>query len=141
MIIKKIELKNKKGWIKIFEAFIAIILIISTMLVVYTSQKKQVDRPEEITRLLSSTLDIIGRDDSLRGEILSNNTFGVNNTIEKIIPFWIGYSSRICSYDEICSNPQGYLDKSVYTDEILVMGNLTNTLDNPVKLKIFFWEK
>jgi hypothetical protein len=133
--------KNKKGWIKILEAFIAIVLIVSTMLIIFSNQKKQVDRPEEMSVLLSSTLDVVSRDDSLRSQILANDASGVNITIEKIIPSWIAYSSKICNYNDICSNPAGYIDKAVYSEEILVVANLTYIANTPKKLKIFFWEK
>jgi hypothetical protein len=144
VILLNSNIKNKKAWLRIAEAFIAILLILSVILIVVSKHRAETNRGEEIARLLASTLDSISKDENLRGQILSNNTFGVNETIEKIVPFWMAYSTRICSYDDICSNPTNYSEyesKNVYSDEIIVAANLTYRPQNATKLKVFFWER
>ena len=138
------KIKGKKAWIKIVEAFIAVLLILSAALIVLSNERKQVDRPAEITKLLSSILDVIGRDGHIRSEILSNssnNTYLANLTIEKIIPSWLDYSSRVCSFGVTCANPIGYINKPIYSDEILIAANLTYIAPEPVKFNIFLCEK
>lgn len=140
MICNK-QFKSKKAWIKIVEAFIAVLLILSAMMILISKDKEVISREGEINKLLSSTLEIISKNEVLRSQILANDTSGVNQTIEKIIPFWIEYSSNICDYNEVCPNPVGYIDKAVYSKEKPIFANLTYTAENPLKIKIFFWEK
>jgi len=133
--------KNKKAWIKIVEAFIAVLLVLSVALVIISRQKLETNRDEEIARLLKYTLDYSSQNELLRNSVLSNNNTEINNRIQKIIPAWINFSSAICSINEVCTNPAGYIEKTVYSDSTIIVANLTYYSENAKKLQIFFWEK
>jgi hypothetical protein len=85
-------------------------------------------------------LDYVSRDEVLRAQVLSGNPAGVNALVNRTVPSWLNYSVRICDPGAICPNKYGYIpEKEVYTNEILIVANLTKY--NATKLKLFFWEK
>jgi len=137
--------KNNKGWIRIVEAFIAVMMIFAALLIIISRQGQQDDYREEIIKLQSSIISQISQDDTLRSEILGNNISGTEKYISGAIPRNINFSVAICPYLYVCPNPVNYsyiLDKDVYSDEVLIAANLTYFNEtNAKKLKIFFWEE
>jgi len=137
----KVErMKSKKAWIRIAEAFIAIVLIFTTLLIVLSRQNASSARSDEIITLQSNILQSVLRDDVLRSQVLSGNLSGTYTFIGKKVPSWINYSVVNCSYIDICSNPAGYIGENVYSNEILISSNITYLPENASRLKIFFWE-
>jgi hypothetical protein len=134
-------MKSKKAWIKIVEAFIAVILVMSALLIIASKNEVSIDRGGEIIKLEKAILDSIVQEDNMRNDILKGNISIISKEIDKNVPFWINYSVNICSYDSICPNPAGYINNEVYAQEALVFSNLTySNPSNATKLKIFFWE-
>jgi len=138
-------LGSKHGWIRVVEAFIAIMMIFAALLIMISRQSQQGDYTEEIIKLQSSIISQISQDDILRSEILSNNTDGTEKYIAGAIPKNINFSVNICPYLDVCPNMVNYsyiLDRDVYSDETLIAANLTYFNEtNAKKLKIFFWEE
>ena len=56
---------NKKGWLRILEAFLAIMLITGVLLVLY-SRNLNTNRGGEIYNLQKSILDEVAEDDEMR---------------------------------------------------------------------------
>ena len=133
-------LKNKQGWLRILEAVIAVLLVLSFVLLIFSRQNASSNQEEETQRMLRYTLDYLSKDEAVRNSVLANDTNLIDLKIRQILPIGINFSSRICSSEEICSNPAGFLQKTVYSDEILVFANLTYYSGNATKLKIFLWE-
>jgi hypothetical protein len=135
------EIKNKKGWLRIVEAFIAVLMVLGVILVIISKQNSEASRADEITKLQRQILDYVSRDEGLRAEVLSNNTSGVDQLVNRTIPTWIAYNVSICNPDAICTIDfyGKNITQEVYTNEILVVANLTTY--NAKKLKLFFWEK
>lgn len=134
-------MNNKKGWLRIFEAFLAIVILISVILIVLNNRRAVYDKEEEILNLQANILEYVKSDDAIRSQVLSNNITGVENKIKNVIPDWINYSARVCNYDDICSLGF-YVPKDVYTNEVLIAANLTYyNPDEAKKVKLFFWEK
>jgi len=136
------KLKNRHGWIRVVEAFIAIMMIFAALLIIISRQGQQEDYKEEIIKLQSSIISQISQDDNLRNEILGNNTNGTEKYIASAIPKNINFSVKICKFDTVCPNPVNYSyipDREVYSNEVLITANLTYF--DAKKLKIFFWEE
>ena len=133
--------QNKKAWLRIMEAFLAVLLILSVLLVIISRQKADYNKQEEIMILQAKILEVATHDENLRNQLLNNDTSGVNVVIESLIPSRLNYTTRICNYKDICS--LGYiLDKNIYADEALIVANITQySAENSTKLKIFLWEK
>ena len=130
-------MRNKKGWIRIVEAFIAI-LIVASVLFVITSRVPIRDRTEEIHETQRFVLEQIATNNTLRGEILEGNKDNSEIFIENNIPTHWNFTVEICEVDNICGMPF-YVEEEVYADEILITSNLTKY--SPKKLKLFVWSK
>lgn len=130
--------KNKKGWIRIVEAFIAVLLITGVALIL-------------INRTFPGTSDLSGRvyntelsilrkvqlDEDLRADILSNTvSLGINNTINSKKPTYLDCQAIICDINTPCSinpNTQG----SIYVQSAIISANATTY--NLKELKLFCW--
>jgi len=130
---------NKRGWLRIVEAVIAILIIIGSVLVILSRQGTQSNVENEIYQKQKQVLDMISENNSLRGDILIGDNSEVNNAIKNFIPTSWDYSTNICEPTEVCPNPIGIYDKEVYVSEKLITSTLTE--NNPKKLKLFVWIK
>ena len=72
-------MENKKGWLRIIEAFIAILLILGVFVVIYS---KVIDRPQKsdyIYNLEKGILDEISFNPDLRAAVLNMNFYHCKN--------------------------------------------------------------
>ncbi len=130
-------MKNKKAWLRIVEATIAILIIASVLFIMITREPKK--DPIDIHDMQRFILEQISSNDTLRGEILQGQTTAKTDAfINDIKPSHWDFTIRICQVDEVCGMPF-YVEKEVYADEILIAANLTHY--QPKKLKLFVWAK
>lgn len=127
---------NKKAWLRIVEAFIAIILILSVAIVVYSKNIEQPRRADEIYNLEKVILDEISFEENLRNAVLAGQNETLENFVEgKMAGRSFNYSIKICSIEDICSLP--YYKKEIYAKDRIISSNLSLYL--PKKIKIFIW--
>jgi len=139
-------IKNKKGWIKIVEAVLAIVLLSSAVIIVIGHMN--VGKSDFSSRVHNDEIYIlrgIQLDDSLRDEIVATegevewDDFPAV-TKAKIIaetPSYLTCEAKICSPESSClltSPPDG----NVYSEGVII----TSTINvyEPRALKIFCWE-
>jgi hypothetical protein len=133
--------KNKRGWIRIVEAFVSVLLILGVLLTIMARQRvNSVAQENEVILIQQNILDNIVLNEELRGDILSGKLEGVNEHIKDFVPAGMSFYTRLCNYNDVCG-----LDVPVYSRvfarEVLVVANLTYYNSSaPKKLKIFFWE-
>ena len=127
---------NKKGWIKIVEAFLAIVLLAGVILAVYNSQPRTISNTE-IQSIESSLIDEISENTLFRNDILDNKATNIESFIASRIPGNLGFAVKICSLEEIC-NVDVY-QKEIYAKERIISSTLQEY--SPKKLKIFIWMK
>ena len=133
-------MKNKKAWLRIVEAFIAV-MIVATVLVVLVAKSPRPASPGDIKEIQRSILNSISLNNELREEILDGidtEKEDTNNSVRTLLPGQYDFLIKVCQVEEICGM-DFYVPKSVYADEILI----TATLDafNPKKLKLLIWRK
>ena len=145
---------RKASWIKIVEAFFAILLIVGVLLfLISKGYIGKTNNEEKVYRIENSILREIELDDDLRGDVLETTIPGdgqpaspsqkVKAKIEKRKPDYLTCASSVCDPQSACGLPsgEGYPpDKEVYAQSVLI----TATLDkgyNPKKLKLFCWFK
>lgn len=129
---------NKRGWIRIVEAFLAVLIIIGAAFVIMSRQTSTPDISENVYEVQTKILDIISRDDNLRSEILSGKNDAVNSEIKKMIsPSW-NFTTSICNINDICAGNIP-TEKNIFTKEILISSNLTKY--SVKKLKFSVWMK
>ena len=144
---------NKKGWIRIVEASIAVLFIAGVVLVVINNNELgNNDSSLKILDVEISILREIQLNSSLRAEVLSdslslpieseNPSFPqkVKDKIDSKTPVYLICVSKICSIIDECvltAENSG----SVYAESILITTNPESSSYSPRKLKIFCWEK
>ena len=138
--------RGKKGWMKIFEASIAITLVMGFMVLVYSQTIERPPAGENLVKWQTSVLDELKNRPNLREEILSSPTtvcdpnqgglvYGfIFERITKAFPGF-GFSCRVCDPGEICGIQQ--YKKEVYSEEKIIAATLTQF--SPKKLKLFVW--
>jgi hypothetical protein len=130
---------NKRGWIRIVEAFVAVLLIISVLLIVLGGRFVQrEDSSSEIHDAQLNVLRDIQVNEDLRGEILQ----GVIPTeVETKIDYRLNYLNcnvEICNLNEECLSDGLPEDKNIYVQSVAIIdpaGSLSK------QLKLFCWEK
>ncbi|MBU2104595.1 MAG: hypothetical protein KKF67_02365, partial [Nanoarchaeota archaeon] len=147
---KKIFLENKRGWIKIIEAFFAILLIAGVLLFVINKGYPQEDISIKIYEKETEILREIEINSSLRGDILSvslvpvewaNFTSAglikVKNKIISKIPNYLNCSAKLCEINKECKIEQPTL-KDVYATSVGIFANAEEY--SPKQLRLFCWE-
>ena len=131
--------KDIKAWLRIVEAFIAILIIIGVVLVVLSKQSPGANISESVYEKQRQVLNIISKNSGLRAFVLAGDNAQINNAILDMVPNSWNYATEICDLDSICNSAQTPNDKEVYTTEVVI----TSTLDdyNPKKLRFFVWVK
>jgi len=148
-------IKNKKGWIRIVEASIAVLFIAGVVLVVINNN--EAGGNDEISqKILNEEVSILREiqlNSSLREDVLSpslslpvesgeaNFPQDVKDRIDSGTPIYLECVSKICSIEDECVLTVEN-DKSVYAESVLITTNPeTPTPYSPRKLKIFCWAK
>ena len=146
-------MRNKRGWIRIVEAVIALFLITGVLLIVidkgYIGKK---DISSEMYKVQLSILREIQIDDNLRTSILNisaenlpadeNVPQAVVDKVNERKPDYIDCKVRVCKLDEVCSldiYPQEAVGKDIYAQSVAITAILTEY--SPRQLKLFCWEK
>jgi hypothetical protein len=132
------EVKNKKGWLRIVEAVVAILIVAVALLFIRTTNIVEKTNSDSIYEIERNILDIVSKNDSLRSDVLDGNSQNVNKLVEQILSDNWAYSIRICELDSACGNSQTITDREVYSSEMIIVADETQY--SPKKLKIFVWE-
>ncbi len=127
---------NKKGWIRIVEAVIAVLLIATVLLTVYSRQASKTQN-EEIISTISAILDGIVNDNRLRQDVLNYKAENINSFVRERLPAVLDFTVKICDVNDVCG-PDVYR-KEVFADERIVSSTLQEY--DATKLKLFVWEK
>lgn len=146
---------NKRGWLKIVEAFVAIILIMAIVLVVVNNNansKKEVAsglfKDMEMKILKDIQLNNTLRQDILDAPVnteINDSGFPsrVRTRVLSGIPSYVSCTAKICAPSDLCilTNERvrelGADEKNVYAESILITSTLQNF--NPKVLKLFCW--
>lgn len=130
---------NKRGWLRIVEALVSILIVFGAVLTVSTTQHSS--RSTDICSTLTPILDEISKNITLRTEIINNET---TNT-EKFLASRIRNPSldreiKICeANDALCPHSKsGYDNVDICAEERIIGSSLEQF--NPRKLKIFLFK-
>lgn len=141
---------KKRAWVKIVEAFIAILILAGVLisLISFNSISKD-DFSNEIYNVELSLLHSIQNNQTYRNFLLNDSLilpielYQGNKDLQKIdnyllenSPFYLNCSTFLCDMGNNCVLNKK-IDKSIFSQSIIVSSNLTNY--NPRKLKVFCW--
>ncbi len=139
--------ENRRGWIRIVEALVAILLIAGFLFLIINNQEKEV---KDISSKVYATENAILR------EIQSNNVYRENilgigetsvefkdfnvdlkNHITSRVPEYLNCTAKICDfdYDPNCNIESS--KKDIYVRSVMIAADLDAY--NPKLLKIFCW--
>ncbi len=146
-----VKMNNKKGFIRILEATIAIMIVAGVLLVAYSKQQSVDNTSRDyIYSIQKKILDDISLRDDLRNAVLQSNDTDVNSDLKDYVtsqvPSNFGHSIKVCNLE----NPptpckmfaEDFVNASgadIYVDEALVSANLSEY--DPKRVRIFIWEK
>ncbi len=145
---------NKRGWIEIVEAFIAILLIASVILIVINRQTANADISEKIYTVQISILREIQTNDSLRADIASVGEgllplswgaegFPANifNKINERTPDYLECAATICVINTPCvlGTVSGSENKNIYSQSVVISSTIGGLVYR--QLNIFCWTK
>ena len=151
MEISRLKLNNhelestKRAWLRIFEAFVAVLIVFGVVLVLLARQRVvEVSVTQQTSDAMSKVLEYVSRDDRLRAEVLVGNLSGVDALMKNVAPGGMSYTLKNCTYNSICAYNEGMsgclVRGEVYSQERLIVANLTYKPEEAVKLKIFMWK-
>ena len=137
--------RGKKGWIRIVEAFVAILIVTGALLIVVDRQSSdKSDISREVYEQQIKVLRAIELDDTARNEILVHdlNVEGVPEYIEtqlnSRIPESLECEPKICVLDEVCVQ-EDYREENIYAASVAIAANDEEYA--PRQLKLFCWIK
>jgi hypothetical protein len=140
---------GKKGWIKIVEAFIAILLITGVVLVISENMDTNSNNSEKVYEIETFVLREIELNDTLRGIVLNSEVpvewedFDsqlpeIKKEINLRIPDYIECEAKLCAIEDACE-AESPVEKDIYSRTTTIFANLN--IYNPRQLKLYCWEK
>ena len=144
--------KNKKGFIRLVEAFIAIILIIGVLSIVIDKKSVEKDVSSEVYNKENLILKKIQLNDTLRASVLNaivpvswdddlNFPPDIKNEINKI-PADVKCFDQICDLDDVCipSELGEENEVDIYARSIVIAAENNIVNPTPKQLKLFCWK-
>ncbi len=145
--------KNKKGWVRIVESFMAVMLIMGIVIILVSSERLFPDEMAlKAENAQAGILREIQLNDTLRGEILgvdlnsrvvvgeNNQLTQLNRTLNNRIveTFFEGCVAQICMPGNSCEYDGDKLKgKDVYAQSVLITAD--SSTFSPRILKLFCW--
>ncbi len=139
----KMKRKNKRGWIRIIEAFIAVLLITGVLLFVinkgYIGKR---DISEQVYQVQLAVLREIQLNSDLRTQILSISLEEevpeeVTAKINKRIPDYLNCTSSICNLSSVCPMEEVFIERDIYAQSVAIAAEGEEY--GPRQLKLFCW--
>ena len=151
-------MRNKRGWMRILEATIAVLIVAGVLVVVYSRQEiRGVDQTDYFYNLQRQILMDVSSRSNLRLAVLKTENVNddyfdvVNDFIRLRIPEAFNYTIRICELGsdvDFCKVKDSKIvgeirDKNVFVEEVIISADLGDGSEpkyEPRKLRLFVWE-
>ncbi|MCR4284770.1 MAG: hypothetical protein NUV97_01845 [archaeon] len=142
-------IRNKRGWMRILEATIAVLIVSGVLLVAHS---KYVDRGLDAGtyafNIQKKILNDISSRTDLRTYVLSSDTTiptELSDFVSQQIPSSFSHSLKVCDL-EIPPTPCklndtefiATLNSDIFVEEVIISSNITDY--NPKKVRLFLWE-
>lgn len=130
---------NKKGWLRIVEAVMAILIVFGAVLYITSKQTYKPDITDDVYKKADDILNVISKNESLRSYVLTKNNVLLESAISRMIPVSWNFSTCIIGNISLICSPVTPKDRNVYVKEILIVSSLQQY--SPHKLRLFIWMK
>lgn len=131
---------NKRAWLRIVEASIAIMIVFGVLLVI--NSRNNFSPQQDLNSVITPLLEEIARNVTFRSDIISqgeNSEPTIRGFIsQRITQSTIKFDVAVCEANEICSMDNYPSEASeIYAGERIISATLTEY--QPKKVKIFLW--
>lgn len=145
-------MRNKRGWMRILEATIAVLLVTGVLLFVYSEHNLSSQGIDDYaSNLQKKILKDISFDSILRNFVLNDSILNVDSAeFQRVNEFVndsisqppFNYSLRICDLGTPCKMNsevfQDTLSYEIHSEEIIISANILKY--SPRKVRLFLWE-
>ncbi len=133
------KMKKGRGWIRILESFISLLIILFGLLFFVSHQSSTTAKEEKIREIMKTILEDLEKNYTLREEIKNNKTDLINESIRNFLSKY-SYDFSFCITDPTtnCQNPGE--QKQIYSDSILISYEEQGSIKSR-KFVLFLWEK
>lgn len=129
---------NNRGYLRIVEASIAIVIVIGFLVFTY-AQQRQASLPD-YSETARQILDELAQNTELRQAVLSNDVGPVKDFVSSRINPGFNYEVKICDLEDVCGQ-DSYIGKDVFAGERVISSVITSDLVTEKKVKLFIWVK
>lgn len=135
--------RNRKGWIRILEAVIAILLVSSVLLYIYPRASQRPDLSEYMYDLEREILNDMVLDVQLRKAVLEEDLQTIGDFVNESIPPAYGHVVKICDLTDAKGNiipckMDEYVEADIYVEEVVISSEI-GSLYKPKKVRLFVW--
>lgn len=133
--------KNKRGWIRITEAVVAILIMASVLIVIHTKQSPRVSMSNTIHDLQIRLLTDVAQDSLLRNATLYSNYEFLNGSFFDLnVPNNLKYKIVICNLSNTneCKVEIESGKSEVFVEDRIISSNLE--IYQPKLLRLYIWE-
>lgn len=130
---------NKRGWLRIVEALVSVLIVFGAVLTVSTTQQQPANG--DICATIAPLLDEVAKNNTLRSEILAGKTGETEKFLAQHIKNpALDREVKICELDQFpCSHSKiGYDNVEICAEERIIGSSLEGF--DPKKLKIFLFK-
>jgi hypothetical protein len=133
---------NKRGWIRITEAVVAILIMASVLIVLYTNETPQISLSDYVYDLQIRLLTEVADRADLREATLNSTVDDINTTLKQYfdesIPTNFVYNISVCDLGDLCTYAPN-VETEVYVEDRIISSSLTTY--SPKMLRLYIWEK
>lgn len=134
---------QRRGWMRIVEASISVIIILGVLFFLYT---KNVQTEElAIDERARGILTELSSDPRFRDAALSNRIDLITQSVALKIPeSHLAFEVRLCELDDVCGK-KNYTETNVYAAERVISSSLEKSPSGggalPKKIRLFIWRR
>ncbi|MEI7719240.1 MAG: hypothetical protein WCI72_05210 [archaeon] len=134
---------NKRGWIRITEAVVAILIMASVLIVLYTSEPQQVSYSDYVYDLQVRLLMDVADSASLRNATLYSNGTQIDDKLieyfNNSVPLNFNYTIYVCNLNATSCNIKIDTTREIMVEDRIISSNLQKY--DPKLLRLYIWEK
>lgn len=135
---------NKKGFMRIVEATIAVILILTSL--VFLSSQRDFQENRDIGLVLPSLLEEVARNLTMREEVAGSvDEEVIEKNVEvalksRINSPLVNISVELCNSTEVCFlEPYPNTDEDIFSSERVIGGSIRNKTTETKRIRVFMW--
>ncbi len=136
--------KNKGGWVRIFEAILSIMILFSVLIVLYANDAPEIEFSSYVGDLQRGILQDASLNEEFRNHTL-NSSIGtvpqqVSDFIEARLPSQFNFTVTICELNSLNTCLwENSIQKEIYVEERIISSNFWNY--RPRMVRLYVWEK